>query len=72
LTGSLSFGQRQLVEIAKAFASALLPVRFARPLDDQQTVFAFGEAPAHVNYMARRGQLAWTHGDNDRMSVLTV
>jgi glyoxylase-like metal-dependent hydrolase (beta-lactamase superfamily II) len=45
-------------------AAALVPALFDRVLDAHQTGFAFGEVLAHVNYMARRGELAReTDGD---------
>lgn len=37
----------------------LLPAIFPRPLDPHQLSFAFSEVHAHVNFMLRRGQLAW-------------
>ncbi len=37
----------------------LVPVVFHRPLDPHQLGFAFSEVHAHVNYMVRRGELAW-------------
>jgi glyoxylase-like metal-dependent hydrolase (beta-lactamase superfamily II) len=50
----------------------LVPVLFHRALDPHQMSFAFSETLAHVNYMLRRGELAWTEprGGTDRvMSV---
>ena len=46
-------------------AADLVPLLFTRPLDPQQTGFAFGEVLAHVNYLLRRGRLAM-HADADR------
>jgi glyoxylase-like metal-dependent hydrolase (beta-lactamase superfamily II) len=40
-------------------AAELVPVLFHRQLDPHQMSFAFSEVQAHVNYMLRRGQLAW-------------
>lgn len=37
----------------------VLPAIFPRPLDPHQLSFAFSEVHAHVNFMLRRGQLAW-------------
>lgn len=37
----------------------LVPVLFPRKLDPHQLSFAFSEVHAHVNYMVRRGELAW-------------
>jgi glyoxylase-like metal-dependent hydrolase (beta-lactamase superfamily II) len=39
-------------------AAEVVPVLFERVLDAHQTGFAFGEVLAHINYMARRGELA--------------
>lgn len=38
----------------------LVPVLFRRQLDAHQMSFAFSEVHAHVNYMVRRNELAWT------------
>ena len=35
---------------------------FPRQLDPHQMSFAFSEVLAHVNYMLRRGELAWAEG----------
>src|SRR5215813_2559132 len=40
-------------------AAELVPVLFSRTLDPHQMSFAFSEVQAHVNYMLRRGELAW-------------
>ncbi len=40
-------------------AAELVPVLFTRQLDPHQMSFAFSETLAHVNYMLRRGELAW-------------
>ena len=38
---------------------------FTRELDPHQMSFAFSEVQAHVNYMLRRGELAWMEGADD-------
>jgi glyoxylase-like metal-dependent hydrolase (beta-lactamase superfamily II) len=43
-------------------AAELVPVLFSRKLDPHQMSFAFSEVQAHVNYMLRRGELAWIEG----------
>ena len=43
-------------------AAELVPVLFTRQLDPHQMSFAFSEVQAHVNYMLRRGELAWVEG----------
>ena len=43
-------------------AAELVPVLFTRELDPHQMSFAFSEVQAHVNYMLRKGELAWTEG----------
>jgi glyoxylase-like metal-dependent hydrolase (beta-lactamase superfamily II) len=43
-------------------AAELVPVLFSRELDPHQMSFAFSEVQAHVNYMLRRGELAWIEG----------
>ncbi len=43
-------------------AAELVPVLFSRELDPHQMSFAFSEVQAHVNYMLRRGELAWIGG----------
>jgi glyoxylase-like metal-dependent hydrolase (beta-lactamase superfamily II) len=43
-------------------AAELVPVLFSRALDPHQMSFAFSEVQAHVNYMLRRGELAWREG----------
>ncbi len=40
-------------------AAELLPAIFPYPLDPHEMSFAFSEVLAHVNYMLRRGTLAW-------------
>lgn len=48
----------------------LVPVIFPRPLDPHQLSFAFSEVHAHVNFMLRRGQLAWEDRDADLMRAV--
>ena len=43
-------------------AAELVPVLFSRALDPHQMSFAFSEVQAHVNYMLRKGELAWVEG----------
>lgn len=43
-------------------AADVLPVLFRRPLDAHQTIFAMGEAIAHLNHLAHRGRLAAVPG----------
>jgi glyoxylase-like metal-dependent hydrolase (beta-lactamase superfamily II) len=43
-------------------AAELVPVLFSRALDPHQMSFAFSEVQAHINYMLRRGELAWLEG----------
>jgi glyoxylase-like metal-dependent hydrolase (beta-lactamase superfamily II) len=45
-------------------AAELVPVLFTRQLDPHQMSFAFSETLAHVNYMLRRGELAWADGSD--------
>jgi len=45
-------------------AAELVPVLFSRQLDPHQMSFAFSEVQAHVNFMLRRGELAWVEGDD--------
>jgi glyoxylase-like metal-dependent hydrolase (beta-lactamase superfamily II) len=49
----------QACRAAPRSAAELLPVLFSRQLDPHQMSFAFSETLAHVNYMLRRGELAW-------------
>ncbi|MGE0849130.1 MAG: MBL fold metallo-hydrolase [Hyphomicrobiaceae bacterium] len=46
-------------------AAELVPVLFSRALDPHQMSFAFSEVQAHINYMLRRGELAWVEGSDD-------
>lgn len=48
--------------LAPRSAAELVPVLFRRDLDPHQMSFAFSEVQAHVNYMLRRGELAWVQG----------
>src|SRR5690606_28179404 len=48
----------------------LLPVLFHGNFGPHELSFAFSEALAHVNYMIRRGELAWMQGaDKPRLLV---
>jgi glyoxylase-like metal-dependent hydrolase (beta-lactamase superfamily II) len=46
-------------------AAELVPVLFSRQLDPHQMSFAFSEVQAHINYMLRRGDLAWVEGADE-------
>jgi glyoxylase-like metal-dependent hydrolase (beta-lactamase superfamily II) len=52
-------------------AAELVPVLFTRELDPHQMSFAFSEVQAHVNYMLRRGELAWVQGSDGVERVAT-
>jgi glyoxylase-like metal-dependent hydrolase (beta-lactamase superfamily II) len=52
-------------------AAELVPVLFTRQLDPHQMSFAFSEVQAHVNYMLRRGELAWVEGGDEVERVVT-
>jgi glyoxylase-like metal-dependent hydrolase (beta-lactamase superfamily II) len=51
-------------------AAELVPVLFHIQLDPHQMSFAFSEVQAHVNFMLRRGELAWTEGTDGVERVL--
>ena len=51
-------------------AAELVPVLFSRELDPHQMSFAFSEVQAHVNYMLRKGELAWMEGADDIERVI--
>jgi glyoxylase-like metal-dependent hydrolase (beta-lactamase superfamily II) len=51
-------------------AAELVPVLFSRQLDPHQMSFAFSEVQAHVNYMLRRGELAWSEGSDQIERVI--
>src|SRR5262245_18667216 len=51
-------------------AAELVPVLFTRQLDPHQMSFAFSEVQAHVNYMLRRGELAWLEGSDEVERVI--
>lgn len=53
-------------------AAELVPVLFTRELDPHQMSFAFTEVQAHVNYMLRRGELAWAEGADGIERVRTL
>ncbi len=48
---------RDACAIKPQTVAELVPLLFHRPLDPQQTSFAFSEILAHVNYMLRKGTL---------------
>lgn len=50
-------------------ANDLIPVIFHRPLDPHQMSFAFSEVLAHLNFMAKRGQLAWIAKPGDKLTL---
>jgi glyoxylase-like metal-dependent hydrolase (beta-lactamase superfamily II) len=52
-------------------AAELVPVLFTRQLDPHQMSFAFSETLAHVNYMLRRGELAWAEDKDGVERVAT-
>jgi glyoxylase-like metal-dependent hydrolase (beta-lactamase superfamily II) len=53
-------------------AAELVPVLFSRELDPHQMSFAFSEVQAHVNYMLRKGELAWVEGSDDVERVVAA
>lgn len=57
--------------LAPCSVADLVPVMFTRKLDPHQLSFAFSEVHAHVNFMVRRGELAWT-GSRDPARVTTA
>jgi glyoxylase-like metal-dependent hydrolase (beta-lactamase superfamily II) len=57
--------------VAPRSAAELVPVLFHRDLDPHQMSFAFSEVQAHINYMLRRGELAWVEGGDDVERVVT-
>jgi glyoxylase-like metal-dependent hydrolase (beta-lactamase superfamily II) len=52
-------------------AAELVPVIFPRLLDPHQMSFAFSEVQAHINYMLRRGELAWMESADAIERVVT-
>jgi glyoxylase-like metal-dependent hydrolase (beta-lactamase superfamily II) len=61
--------QARLADLLKACdsprsAAELLPVLFLRGLDSHQLFFAFGEAIAHLHYLAGKGKLADETGND--------
>jgi glyoxylase-like metal-dependent hydrolase (beta-lactamase superfamily II) len=56
--------------IAPRSAAELVPVLFHRQLDPHQMSFAFSEVQAHVNYMLRKGELAWIESSNEVERVI--
>jgi len=53
-------------------AAELVPVLFSRQLDPHQMSFAFSETLAHVNYMLRRGELAWSEAGDEVKRVVAM
>jgi len=53
-------------------AAELVPVLFSRELDPHQMSFAFSEVQAHINYMLRRGELAWLQDADAIERVVTT
>jgi glyoxylase-like metal-dependent hydrolase (beta-lactamase superfamily II) len=51
-------------------AAELVPVLFSRELDPHQMSFAFSEVQAHINFMLRRGELAWVDGSDEIERVM--
>jgi hypothetical protein len=45
-------------------------VLFHRLLDPHQMSFAFSEVQAHVNYMLRKGELAWVESSDEVERVI--
>jgi glyoxylase-like metal-dependent hydrolase (beta-lactamase superfamily II) len=62
----------QACRAAPRSAAELVPVLFSRALDPHQMSFAFSEVQAHVNYMLRRGELAWVEGSDDVERVVAA
>lgn len=55
----------EAARLAPRTAADLVPILFHRDLDPHQMSFAFSEVLAHVNYMLRRGELAWAPGSGE-------
>jgi hypothetical protein len=53
-------------------AAEILPILFSRPLDPQQTGFAFGETLAHINYLRQRGKLETDAGPDETLRYHTA
>jgi glyoxylase-like metal-dependent hydrolase (beta-lactamase superfamily II) len=52
-------------------AAELVPLVFRRQLDPHEMSFAFSEVLAHVNFMLRRGELAWAEPENGIERVIS-
>jgi hypothetical protein len=61
----------EAARLAPRTAADLVPILFHRDLDPHQMSFAFSEVLAHVNYMLRRGELAWApdSGEVERVII---
>ncbi len=61
----------EAARLAPRTAADLVPILFHRALDPHQMSFAFSEVLAHVNYMLRRGELAWApdSGEVERVII---
>ena len=62
----------QACRAAPRSAAELVPVLFHIQLDPHQMSFAFSEVQAHINYMLRRGELAWAEGSDGVERVIAV
>ena len=62
----------QACRTAPRSAAELVPVLFHIQLDPHQMSFAFSEVQAHVNYMLRKGELAWIEGSDDIERVVAA
>jgi glyoxylase-like metal-dependent hydrolase (beta-lactamase superfamily II) len=61
----------EAARLAPRTAADLVPILFHRDLDPHQMSFAFSEVLAHVNYMLRRGELAWAPDSGEVERVIT-
>jgi glyoxylase-like metal-dependent hydrolase (beta-lactamase superfamily II) len=57
---------------APCSVAELVPVLFTRQLDPHQMSFAFSETLAHVNFMLRRGDLAWAEAGDEVERVVAM
>ena len=57
---------------APCSVAELVPVLFTRQLDPHQMSFAFSETLAHVNFMLRRGELAWAEAGDEVERVVAM
>lgn len=53
-------------------AAEIIPILFARELDDHQLVFAMGEAIAHLNYAMFRGEMERMVDDNGQFRFVAT